>query len=50
MSIAPKRDPAVLPMGRNGTAGKTASTKNTAKANVPRTTFTKGAIAISFAA
>jgi hypothetical protein len=46
ISIAPKREPAVLPIGRNGTAGKTANTQNIAKAIEPKTTFGVGAKAI----
>ncbi|GER51023.1 D-aminoacid aminotransferase-like PLP-dependentenzymes superfamily protein [Striga asiatica] len=38
--MAPKSEPAVRPTGRKGTAGKTASTQNTEKANEPRITFT----------
>jgi hypothetical protein len=34
ISIAPRRDPAVLPIGRKGTAGKTANIQNIAKAMV----------------
>ena len=39
ISIAPNNDPAVLPMGRNGTAGKTASIQKIAKATDPSTSF-----------
>lgn len=46
ISIAPSRDPAVLPIGRKGTAGKTANTQNTPKATEPRTSFGTGARAI----
>lgn len=45
--MAPRSVPAVLPMGRNGTAGKTAITQNTAKAIEPKITFGVGAKAIS---
>ena len=45
MSIAPRRDPAVLPMGRNGTEGKTADTQKITKEIEPRITFTRIAIA-----
>ena len=38
INIAPSRDPAVLPMGRKGTHGKTARTQKTAKAIEPKTT------------
>lgn len=46
MSMAPKREPAVRPIGRNGTDGKTASIQKIAKAIEPRTSFTTGAIAM----
>ena len=46
ISMAPRRDPAVLPIGRKGTAGKTANTQNIAKDNEPKTTLTAGDIAI----
>lgn len=39
MSVAPRSEPAVRPMGRNGTAGKTARTQNTAKLKEPRTSL-----------
>jgi len=35
---APSKDPAVRPMGRNGTLGKTARNHHTVKAMHPRTT------------
>lgn len=44
--MAPSRDPAVLPIGMNGTAGKTANTQKMAKAIEPRTTLTLEAMAI----
>lgn len=46
MSMPPRRDPAVLPMGRKGTAGKTASIQNMAKAIEPSTTAGTEASAI----
>ena len=46
ISMPPRRDPAVLPTGRKGTAGKTANTQKIAKAIEPRTTFTEEAKAI----
>lgn len=46
MSMAPKREPAVRPIGRKGTDGKTANTQKIAKAIEPRTSLTTGAIAI----
>jgi len=42
ISIAPSRDPAVLPIGRKGTHGKTARTQKIAKATEPRTTVGGG--------
>lgn len=47
MSMAPSREPAVRPMGRNGTAGNTARIQNTANDAVPSTTFNVGSIAIA---
>ena len=44
--MPPRRDPAVLPTGTKGTAGKTANTQKIAKAIEPRTTFTEEAKAI----
>jgi len=44
--MAPRRDPAVLPIGRKGTAGKTAKTQKIANAIKPNTTFETGANAI----
>ena len=44
--MPPRRDPAVLPTGRKGTAGKTTNTQKIAKAIEPRTTFTEEAKAI----
>jgi hypothetical protein len=46
MSIASRRDPAVLPMGRNGTEGKTANTQKITKQIEPRIT-SLGYIAIA---
>lgn len=46
ISMPPRRDPAVLPTGRKGTAGKTANTQKIAKAIEPRITFTEEAKAI----
>lgn len=47
MSIAPSMAPAVLPIGRRGTAGKTAKTQKTTNAIEPSTTFSTEARAIS---
>jgi hypothetical protein len=47
ISIAPRMEPAVLPTGRKGTAGKTAKIQKIAKATEPKTTFSIGARAIS---
>jgi hypothetical protein len=47
ISIAPRMEPAVLPMGKKGTAGKTAKIQKTAKASEPKTTFLIGPRAIS---
>lgn len=46
--MAPSNDPAVLPTGIKGTAGKTAKTQNTPKAIEPKTTFTVEAIAMIY--
>ena len=46
ISMPARRDPAVLPTGRKGTAGKTAKTQKIAKAIEPKTTFTEEAKAI----
>ncbi|PON44171.1 hypothetical protein TorRG33x02_331430 [Trema orientale] len=46
MSMAPRSDPAVRPMGKQGTDGKTAITQKIPKAIEPNTTFTVEAIAI----
>jgi len=46
MRTAPSKDPAVRPMGRNGTAGKTASTHHTKNATHPSTTLSVAAHAI----
>lgn len=47
MSMAARREPAVRPIGRNGTDGKTAMIQKTANAMDPKTTFSVDAIAIS---
>jgi midasin (ATPase involved in ribosome maturation) len=39
ISIAPRMEPPVLPMGKKGTAGKTAKIQKIAKATEPKTTF-----------
>jgi len=44
--MAPRRDPAALPMGRKGTAAKTANTQKIANAIEPKTTFTVASIVI----
>jgi hypothetical protein len=46
ISIAPSSDPAVRPIGSNGTAGNTARTQKMANAAEPRATFPTGSIAI----
>lgn len=46
MRAAPSKEPAVRPMGRHGTAGKTANIHHTPKAMHPRTTFSVEAHAI----
>jgi hypothetical protein len=48
ISIAPKREPAVLPIGRNGTDGKIANIQKIAKDIEPKTTVGIGAKAIFF--
>jgi hypothetical protein len=48
ISIAPKREPAVLPIGRNGTDGKIANIQKIAKDIEPKTTVGIGAKAIVF--
>jgi hypothetical protein len=45
--IAPRMEPAVLPMGKKGTAGKTAKIQKIAKATEPKTTFLNEPRAIS---
>lgn len=47
MRTAPTNEPALLPMGRTGTAGKSTSTHHVAKAKHPRMTFCFDAHAIS---
>lgn len=47
MRTAPRREPAVLPIGRNGNEGKTARTQKTANAMEPKITLTSGAMAIT---
>jgi len=46
MSTAERREPAVRPMGRNGTDGNTAIIQNTAKASEPSTTLGRDASAM----
>jgi hypothetical protein len=45
--VAPRMEPAVLPMGKKGTAGKTAKIQKIAKATEPKTTFLNGPRSIS---
>lgn len=47
INMAPSKEPAVLPMGRKGTAGNTARIQKIMKATEPRTTFKIGAVAMT---
>lgn len=47
INMAPRREPAALPMGRKGTAGNTARIQKIMKTTEPRTTFKAGAIAMT---
>lgn len=48
ISMAPSIEPAVLPIGKNGTAGNTANIQKIPKANEPKATFSVEANVIFF--